>query len=125
MTSGILRPEDIEYLNANFACRWEEPSAGEMRVVVKDYELPDGYNVPTADLMVMIPSDYPAGLLDMFYFGTELVRQDGRAIQGLSPETHFGRQWQRWSRHYAWQPGIDSLVSHIEYVKNELIHAAK
>ena len=118
-----LRSEDVEYLEGNYPSKWEKISEGNGKygLLIRDFPLPGGYTVEESTLMVLIPSGYPGSRLDMFYFDPPLSRSDGSAIARTEPiEVHFARQWQRWSRHYDWQPGIDDLVRHIEYVRNEL-----
>ena len=122
MADFLLQDEDLEYLNANFAGCWRKTTgeSGKRGVIVEGYPLPEGYSPDRVELMVILPPDYPAGKIDMFYFDPPVARQDGIAIGALTTESYFGRNWQRWSRHYQWNPGADSLVSHIEYVRNQL-----
>ncbi|MCZ0933409.1 MAG: multiubiquitin domain-containing protein [Oligoflexia bacterium] len=112
--------EDTEYLKVNFP-KWkrliEESKKG---LVILNYRLPEGYIPKKADLMVMIPDNYPTANIDMFYFSPDIKRKDGVAIGALNNETHFGRNWQRWSRHYNWRAGVDNIVTHISYVYNQL-----
>ena len=119
-----LQLEDIEYLEANYSGQWSltDPHTGGdlVGLVIENFRLPDGYTTSTADLMIIVPNGYPGSMLDMFYFDPPLQRIHGQAIHALASEFHFGRQWQRWSRHYQWQPGYDSLVTHIERAKNLL-----
>ena len=117
-----LLPEDTEYLNGNYPSRWEKISEGNGRfgLLIEDFPIPSGYTIEKSTLMLLIPSGYPGSPLDMFYFAPSLNTTNGRTIGALVSETHFGRTWQRWSRHYQWRPGIDTLVTHIEYVKNEM-----
>ncbi len=117
-----LLEEDMEYLNAHYPSRWKKISGGNGKygLIIEDFFLPDGYTAEKSTLMLLVPSGYPGSGLDMFYFDPPLDRSDGRGIGGLATENHFTRQWQRWSRHYQWNPGEDFLVKHIEYVINEL-----
>ena len=118
-----LPEEDMEYLDAHYPSQWKKTSEGNGKygLIIEDFSLPNGYTVKKSTLMILIPSGYPGSGLDMFYFDPPLNRSDGQVI-GCSDsiETHFARQWQRWSRHYQWNPGSDFLVKHIEYVRNEL-----
>ena len=115
-----LPNEDTEYLKANFP-KWKRLIEGSKRgLVILNYQLPKGYIPKKADLMIMIPDNYPSANIDMFYFSPDIRREDGTAIGALEDETHFGRNWQRWSRHYGWQAGVDSIVTHISYVYNQL-----
>ena len=113
--------------------KWEKSVSRKYGLVIKDYEFPEQYEVKedhydadrvlyetisksVSDLMVLIPNDYPAMCLDMFYFNPELQRKDGGRMNGLSEEIHFGSKWQRWSRHYDWDPVNMDLAFHLHYI---------
>lgn len=121
-----LLPEDIVYLDANHQDRWKKLSegSGKYALLIECFSIPAGFVEPTSDLMVLIPTSYPASPLDMFYFNPPLSKVNGVDAGALAIEEHFGRSWQRWSRHYEWIPGQDSLYTHIEYVREELLSAA-
>lgn len=111
--------EDIEFLNA-MGKNWvvKEDGGGRM-LVIRDFDLPGGFDHGKIDLMVIIPPNYPAAGLDMFYLAPGVKRQDGREINALAVETRDGRQWQRWSRHYPWQAGY-GIANHMEAVQCSL-----
>ena len=120
MTVDFLHPEDKEFLAANgydWTCQEE---VGKRGLIIQNYRLPAGYTPEQSDLMLLIPANYPAGAIDMFYFVPSIARIDGLDISALAPEIHFERTWQRWSRHYQWQPGIDNIATHICFVGNQL-----
>ena len=98
-----LTAEDREFLNS-LGKSWEANARTRM-VVVRDFDIPEGYDHRTSDLMIVVPPNYPVAGLDMFYLAPGVQRKDGRPINALAVETHGGRQWQRWSRHYPWQAG--------------------
>ncbi len=123
-----LPEEDVAFLTT-LDLSWETIIEGPVhRVVIYDYELPDGYGKVCADLNVRIERTYPDTQIDMVYFCPELSRADGRPIKAISPDSFDGKNWQRWSRHRTahnpWRPGIDNLESHIiligEWLKQEL-----
>ncbi len=117
----ILPDEDTDFLNAQYNSRWEELSEGNTHgLLIRDYPLPEGYTPKNSSLMLLIPDSYPGAMIDMFYFDPPVQREDGAEIERLLDEIHFGRQWQRWSRHYDWRPGIDNMSTHITYVSNQL-----
>ena len=123
MTGSVAwPPEDSEYLAANYGHRWSIISEGPGKhgLLVEDFPVPEGFDRETSTLMILLPSGYPGAALDMFYFDPALARSDGGHIDNLALESHFGRSWSRWSRHYGWEAGVDSLVSHVEYVKRQL-----
>lgn len=121
MTSpDFLTPDDAEFLRANghdWAC---EDENGKQCLIIRNYLLPAGYTPETADLMLLIPANYPAGMIDMFYFAPSVFRADGIGIGALLDEIHLGRIWQRWSRHYTWLAGRDNVATHICFVGNQL-----
>ena len=121
-----LLPEDTEYLDASYPGKWRKlcEGPGKFGLLIESFPVPDGYRPEASDLMVLVPSGYPGSPLDMFYFCPELGKTGGSAIGAIADECHFGRRWQRWSRHYKWTPGRDNVVSHIEYVSSELRLAA-
>ncbi len=116
-----LPEEDLEYLNASWPGQWELVSEGDKAgVIIKNYRLPGGYTPEKSDLLLLIPGDYPAAMIDMFYFNPEVLREDGSSIAALAEEGHFQRTWQRWSRHYKWRPGMDNIATHTIFVNNQL-----
>lgn len=120
-----LLPEDIEYLDANHSGRWQKLIEGNSKygLLIEGFGIPAGFVQSVADLLILIPAGYPASPLDMFYVSPPLKQTNGAEAKALSIEEHFGRQWQRWSRHYEWMPGEDDLTRHIEYVWHELLGA--
>ncbi len=117
-----LQTEDLEYLNSNYSSRWKKTTEGYGKhgLIIENYCVPTGYTVAHSNLMILIPIGYPGSALDMFYFSPRLEKEDGSGINALAQETHFGETWQRWSRHYKWNPDNDSLVKHIEFVWHQL-----
>ena len=120
-----LLPEDVEYLNANFPSRWKRltENGGKCGLLIRNFNVPEVYTVQRSALMIIVPSGYPGTPLDMFYFDPPLERSNA-PVDAIVNETHFGRDWQRWSRHYDWKPGEDNLVRHIEFVRIQLIEEA-
>lgn len=89
-------------------------------VILRGYTIPPGYNVVTADAAIRIPPSYPDGGLDMVYFFPALSLKSGRAIAKLTLHPLEGKQYQQWSRHYPWQPGVHSLCTHLLLIKTWL-----
>ena len=117
-----LPEEDLEFLRAEYPQRWKLVNEGnKVGLIIENYRLPRGYTPEKSDLLLLVPIDYPAGRIDMFYFDPEVLREDGSSIAASGPESHFERTWQRWSRHYEWRPGVDSVATHVTYVENQLI----
>ena len=81
------------------------------------------YTVPTCDVLVVIPPNYPQAGNDMFWTYPRLHRADGRVIPAvLDPgggDNRFwkGREFCRWSRHWdpsslgAWRADKDNIMS--------------
>jgi hypothetical protein len=117
----ILPEDDREFLDASFP-EWEAVSEGKMRwLIISNFKIPDGYLIKEAALAINIPSTYPDTKLDMAYFHPPLAREDGVAIGATgATATISGKAYQRWSRHYDWRLGIDSLRSHILFVEEWL-----
>ena len=114
-----LTSEDKEFLDS-LGKRWDAETDSRTRmVIIRDFDMPDGYDHKTSDLMVVIPPNYPIAGLDMFYLAPGVQRKDGRPINALAAETHGGRQWQRWSRHYPWQMKY-GLANHMDVVELSL-----
>lgn len=121
MADFHLSDDDRQYLTASYRGRWKMVAEGDKHgIIIYEYELPDRYTPEKSHLMLIIPADYPVGRIDMFYFSPPISRKDGSVINALAVENHFRRDWQRWSRHYEWHPGEHSVVSHIEFVHNQL-----
>lgn len=121
--------EDQEYLN-NEGFLWE--TLIEQRnnwLIIRNHQVPEGYNVKNVDVAISIPAGYPREGLDMAYFYPPLSRIDLVAIpQTQQPMVIEGKTFQRWSRHrdsVKWRPGVDSLVTHLMevefWLENEFI----
>ncbi len=118
-----LPVEDVEGLVA-LGVDWEtivEPSGHWL--VLHGFQFPQGYNVPSGSIAVQIHSGYPTAPLDMAFFHPHLSRVDGGPLrQTEARQTLDGKEWQRWSRHYPWRPGVDNLVTHIHQIRHWLDH---
>lgn len=79
------------------------------------------YTVPECDVLVVIPPNYPQAGNDMLWTFPRLQRVDGRPIpatleSGGDSRTYQGREFCRWSRHWAeppglWRPGKDDAMT--------------
>ena len=116
-----LPDDDVGFLNNSFPSRWRTiVSTVDRGIVISRYALPACYTLQEVEMMILIPQNYPMAELDMFYLSPEVTKTNGNAIGGVSNETHFDRQWQRWSRHYQWQAGIHNIATHLGVVNNAL-----
>jgi hypothetical protein len=91
-------------------------------VVLIDYLLPPQYQPGKTDLMVMADYQYPMSALDMFWTEPHVRCESGGWPQNADQFQMFmGRNWQRWSWHYAgWNPSTHSLVTHLEVCSDRL-----
>ena len=120
-----LSTDDIEFLDTLGG--WElVRDAGAFAVVIRGYRLPDAFVPQVVDLMIRVPTLYPAAQLDMFNVSPSVRRADNRPIPALSEFIFLGRPWQQWSRHRAsWSPALDSIATHMALVENALQHDAR
>ena len=126
---SFLPEDDRKWLDATGWTYSEVEEVNKRGVIVAAFALPPGkFQVDRADILVQIPLGYPDTNLDMFWCEPVLhLVPSGRQPNATNPELHFGRTWQRWSRHYKpgqWRPGIDDLGSHRNVVLEALRIAA-
>jgi hypothetical protein len=97
---------------------------GVISVILPAWPLPPGYDRASADLLLLLMPGYPDVAPDMWWFDPPLRRLDGIQIPGTElSETHLGRCWQRWSRHFTpgqWRSGTDGLHSFLALIGAEL-----
>jgi hypothetical protein len=123
----MLPSIDAEYLT-RFPGHAVSLDGGMICVLIPNYLLPPGLDRPSADLLVRLAPGYPDVPPDMWWFAPAVERMDGAAIPATQVrENHLGRQWQRWSRHFAqgqWKSGLDSIESYLALIRKELVTAA-
>ncbi|MGQ9656729.1 MAG: E2/UBC family protein [Fimbriimonadales bacterium] len=56
-------------------------------VIIRDFPLPRGYNYPTTDILILLPSNYPQTPPDWFYVDNNLRLADGRRPSHVFYET--------------------------------------
>jgi len=118
---------DQDYLNnayPNWEALFNSQSPSEHWVLIHNYELPAGYQVPTATVGLLIPAGYPRDQIDMAYFDpplsiiTQLKQPNALTLRALD-----GKSFQQWSRHRTktpWRPFKDNINSHLAYVDSWL-----
>ena len=124
----MLPPDDARYLADRAIAHTITPDSNMTCIVFKDYLLPRGFDREKSDLLLRFSAGYPDVAPDMWWFDPPIKRADGQVIPATEVvETHMGRNWQRWSRHFTagqWRSGIDSLQSYFALIRNELLKAA-
>jgi hypothetical protein len=115
---------DLKYLQERDIKHSVTNEANMTCIVLPEYCLPSGMNVPRADLLLRLNPGYPDVPPDMWWFSPSLMLKDGRQIEATQvTEYYLGRQWQRWSRHFnagQWRSGIDCLETFLALVRKEL-----
>ena len=107
---------------------WEAVQNGALWLIIHGYPIPEGYNVRTAEVALMIPPGYDAAQIDMAYFHPHLQKTSGRGINAIVPQPIDGRNFQRWSRHREqnqWVPGVDNVATHLSLVDSWLLNDLK
>jgi hypothetical protein len=91
-------------------------------LILKEFPLGNGFNVPTSDLLLKIPKSYPDTGPDMFWTAPNVAFADGRIPQGAeSIEQILGKDWRRFSWHrQPWNPIVDNMHNHIEFIRFRL-----
>lgn len=116
----MLRPQDIEELDRREHHYVVSEGPGETLVIVKDFPLPEGLLPRSVELLVRVPSLYPAVHPDMFWMVPAAVKWNGTAIPATQvTENILDRQWQRWSRHLQpseWRPDRDDIGTYLDIV---------
>lgn len=125
---GFLPEDDVRYLrNKKFEYR-EVQNGSQKGLIIKGFALPEErYDVPNADLLILIPSGYPDVPPDMFYLlpWVHLVGKSGWPPKADQAVEFDGQRWQRWSRHSReWRPGTDGIWTMLKRVVTALEAAA-
>lgn len=115
-----LPKEDVEHLSAK-GYEWETTRSDGTWLLINNFPIPDGYNVPRATCAINL-SAYAPGPIDMAYFYPSLSRIDGQIIRCTEHmQTIRGLPFQRWSRHYSWDNDTCNLITHLAHIEEWLI----
>ncbi len=91
-------------------------------LIISNFAIPETYLPRTANLLINIVSGYPNNPLDMFWTSPDVKLLNGNWPKNCDVhEVHNRINWQRWSRHYAWRPGVDNLRIFISAINRELL----
>jgi len=125
----MLPPNDAAFLSDRNIGHTVETEAGMICIVIKAWTLPAGYQQGETDLLLRLAPGYPDVPPDMWWCDPALVLTDGTRPQATEVmESHLGRSWQRWSRHFQpnhWQSQVDGLESYLARVRGEMIRSAR
>jgi hypothetical protein len=124
----MLKDSDRQHLEEN-GWQFSTYPHGEGEIlVIAGYELLAGYEPQTVELLIEVPSTYPDGKLDMWWVYPVVVfertkqeppgAQVRQAFAAYEPEPD--RQWQRFSRHPEWRPGVDDLRSFLRSLRSTM-----
>lgn len=119
-----LPRNDIEFLEARGMTYEVVDDAGMICVLFPNWELPAGYDQSESCLMLRLAVGYPDVPPDMWWFEPAVRLADGTVVPATEVvEPHFGRSWQRWSRHLQagqWRSGIDGIESFLAVINADL-----
>jgi hypothetical protein len=120
----MLPEADTEQLHARGLTFQVTDEGGTTCVVISGWQLPQGYDRETTDLLLRLSPGYPDVQPDMWWFDPPVLRADKTPLPATEvTETVVGRTWQRWSRHFnggQWQAGIDGLESYLALIRQDL-----
>ena len=125
---SFLPPEDREYLQEKGILFEEHEEGGQKAVILKARCLPAGrFDVPTADVLILLPPGYPDAAPNMFYLlpWVKIANRDQYPRKADQPHNFNGQRWQRWSRHSKdWRLGADGIWTMLKRIENALEVAA-
>lgn len=124
---GVLE-QQLSQVQAHYPDAKLEMDNGVRYLVIPSFSVPEHWNISTVTLMAVVPNGYPVAAPDMFWVDGPLRLNDGREPAGAQCyEQHLGRQWQRFSWHYAdgqaWSTARSSLLSHVQFAVSRLQQA--
>jgi len=91
-------------------------------LVIQGFQLGDGFTKSASDLLLQIPRSYPDAGPDMFWVDEDVRLASGELPQAAEATTEIhGRIRRRFSWHRArWNPTIDNLHGHLEFIRKRL-----
>ena len=122
-----LPHSDVNYLNERGLTHQVATESGMTCVVMPQWPLPSGFDRNVSDLLIRLSPGYPDVPPDMWWFSPHVNLKNGKALPATDVvESHLGRSWQRWSRHFnngQWQSGIDGLESFLALIRQDLVRS--
>lgn len=122
---NLILAEDLEYLRRQafrFSALREN---GFICLIIQGYSLPSGYQVPATDILIRLPAGFPDAAPDMWWCDpwVRLASSGQPPPNADQQETHAGRSWQRWSRHFAnpsaWKAGRSGVESYMSLIRKD------
>ena len=124
----VLPVRDRRYLEERGFTFREVSDSTQRGVIISGYALPEArFQVPAADILILLPRGYPDARPDMFYAVPWLTLSGtARFPRAADQPLQFdGQRWQRWSRHSnEWRPGTDGIWTMLKRVDAALAVAA-
>jgi hypothetical protein len=120
-SESSLSLKDTNYLDNSFEGRWEFKKLDNLNILyLRNFRIPEGYNVQEADMILIVPDRYDSVQLDMAYFKPHLSRADKKPLIKATPRKFGDEIFQQWSRHRTndnpWIIGIDCIETHIDLI---------
>lgn len=123
-----MLPADEAHLRDEGLKFEEAEEGGFLCVVIRDYPLPAGYQIPVTDLLLRLPPGFPDAAPDMWWCDPVVRLADGRMPPAAeSMEQYVGRTWQRFSRHFAggqWSPTANGLAMFLAVIRRDFERGA-
>lgn len=121
----LLAEEDAAYLISKGYDAEATQVDGLVHLGVRNFPFPSPYTPSHSDLLLRLPPNFPSAKPDMFWTFPHVRLGTGAYPQAADQfdVQYQGRQWQRWSRHFAadhWRPGTDNLKTYLGTIRREL-----
>jgi hypothetical protein len=117
MNIAVLE-NDVRELSFAYRCELDN---NYRQLVVKNFNLPPGYNFPTVEILLEIPSDYPEsppGVGGSHVYLTKGLRFRGRKPRDYHEDTGPSDKWSWWCYSWIkWDPCKDNLVTFFELLR--------
>jgi hypothetical protein len=124
---GVLPSKDRKHL-VDHDIPFDEIVGPPKAVILRSYGMPPGrFNCEQADILILLPDQYPDVRPDMFFALPWLSLANGNRYPKAADQPHQfeGQNWQRWSRHSdQWRPGIDGIWTMLRRIDTALEVAA-
>ena len=80
---------DIAFLDEQGIAHEIAVESGMTCIVIPDWPLPEGFDRPTADLLVRLTPGYPDVPPDMWWFDPPVLKADGQALPRTNAREHY------------------------------------